>query len=165
MTVFIQQKCRQSETILHCWKSYKVNTDVFLSIPLKPKKDLHMPTCSAWVTDRSKKYLKKNGSTWYTHLRAEIIPTCWGEEKKLYARRPFFSMLVINSSESSCQVGSAQNLFRLETKKRLSNRVARFFLIQRYQNGKNIPKWPHTIPNDNKLYQMALICIFQTVIK
>jgi hypothetical protein len=29
------------------------------------------------------------------------------------------------------------------------NRVARFFLVQTYQNGKNIP-------NDHKLYQMAI---------
>jgi hypothetical protein len=28
----------------------------------------------------------------------------------------------------------------------VQNRVARFFLIQTYQNGKSIPKWPQTIP-------------------
>jgi hypothetical protein len=29
-------------------------------------------------------------------------------------------------------------------------------LVQTHQNGKKYTKWPQTIPNDHKLYQMAL---------
>jgi hypothetical protein len=39
---------------------------------------------------------------------------------------------------------------------RILIRVARFFLVQTYQNGKNKPKDPKLgIPNNHKLYQMA----------
>jgi hypothetical protein len=43
-------------------------------------------------------------------------------------------------------------------------RVARFFLVQTYQNGKIYTKWPQTIPNCHKLYQMAAYVMFQMVI-
>jgi hypothetical protein len=36
------------------------------------------------------------------------------------------------------------------------SKVARFFLVQTYQNGKKYNKWPQTIPNSHKLYQMAI---------
>jgi hypothetical protein len=34
--------------------------------------------------------------------------------------------------------------------------VARFFLVQTYQNGEKYTKWRQTIPNDHKIYQMAV---------
>jgi hypothetical protein len=37
-----------------------------------------------------------------------------------------------------------------------SSRVARFVFVQTYQNGKKYTKWPQTIPNGHKLYQMAV---------
>jgi hypothetical protein len=39
---------------------------------------------------------------------------------------------------------------------RVWNRVARFFLVQMYQNGKIYAKGPQTTPNGYALYQMAI---------
>jgi hypothetical protein len=40
--------------------------------------------------------------------------------------------------------------------KRLVIRVARFFVVQTYQNGKDVPNDHTLIPNGHKLYQMAV---------
>jgi hypothetical protein len=32
-------------------------------------------------------------------------------------------------------------------------KIARFFLVQQTETGKNIPKWPQKYPNNHKIYQ------------
>jgi hypothetical protein len=39
---------------------------------------------------------------------------------------------------------------------RAENRGCQIFLGTTYQNGKNVSKWPQSIPNGHKIFQMAV---------